>query len=50
MAQLLRALVALPEVLSSVPSTHGSSQLSVTPVPGDLTPSYKSIVDKVKKK
>ena len=31
MAQWLRALPALPEVLGSTPSPHGSSQLSVIP-------------------
>jgi hypothetical protein len=38
LAQWLRALSALPEVLSSIPSNpHGSLKLSVTPVPEDLT-------------
>jgi hypothetical protein len=37
MAQRLRALTALSEDLGLVP--FGGSQPSVTPVPGDLTPS-----------
>ena len=39
MAQQLRVLAALPEV----PSSHGSSHLSITPVPGDPTPSHRHI-------
>ena len=42
MAQSLRALAALPEVLNSVPSTHSitdGSQLSVPVIPQDLMPS-----------
>lgn len=40
MAKWLRALVALPEVPSLVPSTHASgSQPPVTPAPGDPAPS-----------
>jgi hypothetical protein len=41
MAQQLRALAALAEDPGSIPSTHnGSSHLSLTPVPTDLTPSH----------
>ena len=45
MAQQLRALTTIPEDLGSISSTHphGGSQLSITPVPGDLTPSYRHI-------
>jgi hypothetical protein len=40
MDQWLRAVAAFPEDLGSIPSTHiGSSHLSITPVPGLLTPS-----------
>ena len=41
MAQQLRALVALPEDLDSIPSTHMAAHNSVTPDPGDLTPSHR---------
>ena len=42
MAQWLRALTALPEDLGfNSQHPHGSSQLSVTLVPGDLTPMAK---------
>ena len=42
MAQQLRALAALPEDLSSISQhPHGSSQLSITPVPGDPAPLYR---------
>ena len=34
-------MAALPENLGLVSSTHGSSQLSVIPVPGTLTPSHR---------
>ena len=36
MIQWLRALTAFPEDLGLISSTHGSSELSVTPIPGDL--------------
>ena len=40
MAQGLRALAALPEDLSLIPSTHmAASKLSATPVPENPTPS-----------
>lgn len=35
MVQQLQAQVALADDLSSIPSTHGSLELSVTPVPRD---------------
>lgn len=36
MSKQLRALTALPEVLTSVPtSTLGASQLAITPIPGN---------------
>lgn len=38
-AQLLGVLVALSEDLGSSQDSHGSSQLPVTPVPGNLMPS-----------
>jgi hypothetical protein len=43
MTQWLRALDVLPEDLGSFPSQHphGSSQLSVTPIPEDLAPSHR---------
>ena len=41
MAQQLRALVALPEDLDSIPSTHMAAHNSVAPEPGDLTPSHR---------
>ena len=37
MAQELNT--AVPEDLGWIPSTHGDSQLSVTPAPGDSVPS-----------
>jgi hypothetical protein len=41
MAQRLRALAALPEVLSSIPSAHmAACKLSVPPLPGDPTLSF----------
>jgi hypothetical protein len=44
MAHWLRILAVLPEDQGSIPSTHnGSSELSVTPVPGDPTPSHRHI-------
>ena len=45
MAQRLRAVTALPEDSPGFNSQHphGSSQLSVTPVPEDLTPSDRHI-------
>lgn len=39
MVQGLRKLATLVEAPGSVPSTHGGSQLLVTPVAGDLSPS-----------
>lgn len=33
----LKALAGLPEDLGLIPSTHGGSQLSITPVPVALT-------------
>jgi hypothetical protein len=44
MALWLRALAALPEDPGfNSEHPHGSSQLSVTPVPGDRTPSHRHI-------
>jgi hypothetical protein len=43
MAQWLRALTALLEVLSSIPSTHRAAHNCLIPVPGDLTPSHRHI-------
>lgn len=39
LGQWLRALVALVEDPGSSPAPHGGSRLSLTPVPGDTTPS-----------
>lgn len=36
----LRALVALAEDVSLIPSTHMMTQSSLIPVSGDLTPSF----------
>jgi hypothetical protein len=41
MAQQLSTLVALLEDTDSISSTNGSLQLSVSPVPGHLTPSFR---------
>jgi hypothetical protein len=42
MAPWLRVLAALPGDLGSISMcSHGSPQLSVTPVPRDLTPSHR---------
>ncbi|EGV98101.1 hypothetical protein I79_008015 [Cricetulus griseus] len=41
MAQQLRALAALPKYPGSLPNTHMVAQLSITPVPRDLTPSNR---------
>jgi hypothetical protein len=43
MAQQLKALAVLPEDTGSIPSNHVSSQLPVTPVPGDTTPSHRHV-------
>lgn len=41
MAQRLRVLIFLPENPGSTPNTYSDiSQLSLTPVPVDLTPSH----------
>ena len=40
MAQWLRVVAAILEDLGSTPS---SSELSVTPVPGDLKPSFRNM-------
>lgn len=45
MVEQLRALFALSEVLGSIPSTHGCSQLSVTTVPRDQVPLPLRLLD-----
>jgi hypothetical protein len=38
---MLRPLGVLPEHPDSIPSTHMAAHNSVTPIPGELTPSHK---------
>ena len=47
MAQQLKAFTALPEALSSVLSAYTAVHLSVTPVPGNLTPSLAPLATHV---
>ena len=46
--QWLRALTVLPEDTDSVPSTHMAAQLSITPVPGDLSDTFTHTYMQVK--